>query len=903
MGEGPDPVETRGRVATPVARAGSAAVTTTAASPADRALTGAPAARRLVREVTADPGQPRRIVVVGPGGAGKTVLLGILTGLYQDAGLRTVTDPADGPVDPDAVLIVDDAHTLDAAALDRLGRWSASPATRIVLAHRPWPRDPAFAVILPQVEADRPAVVLGPLSRTGIAERAALLLGERPPAELVDLVQEQSGGSPALVDRLLAGLRGDGAVGTAGGEPPASVIRWLGHDLDAQPAPVGRFLLARAVGAPIDPEVLGPLLDVPADTVTDLVEHAVAAGLLLADGAMVPLVRQAVLRTAPLTRRLVVRRRLAEIRLELGGDLLTAARGLLGTGVTGSRVAGVLERAGDEALGQCLPVAADLFDAAVEAGAPALRLADRRAEAALLAGDLDTALARADQVLAARPGTGSAQVDTERLTRAGTVAAAALAQRGMLGRAAELYRWLARLPGAAPALPAVPALIGTGALAEAREILAAEPAGADRPPTLLAGAEDLLARGVHDAVVGSPTAALSQLTRAAVLLEQSGRAALMADTPAALAALVAVHCGELEVAQSVLERAVATGLGEPVTAARHRLLQAWIAMHRGAVVQARALLVAAEACTPRFEPRDELVAAALEVALARRTGDLAALLTVWGRAREAVVRHPVDLFCLQPLGELAVGAARLQEESWVAPYLDEAHALLDRLGKPALWSAPLHWAGLQAAIAAGSADGVQRHAAALDGMVGAGRYAAAMAAAGRQWLRVLAGDVDAGAVEATARGLHAVGLSWEGGRLAGQAAIRTRDRKDMAALLGCARALQSAPGTAAPAAAAPGTARPAAVMEPIADPGHDAPATPADPPAAVDASPGSISDREREVAELVLAGLTYKQIGEQLFISAKTVEHHVARMRQRLGSGSRGELFAHLRMLVNGRAG
>jgi DNA-binding CsgD family transcriptional regulator len=48
----------------------------------------------------------------------------------------------------------------------------------------------------------------------------------------------------------------------------------------------------------------------------------------------------------------------------------------------------------------------------------------------------------------------------------------------------------------------------------------------------------------------------------------------------------------------------------------------------------------------------------------------------------------------------------------------------------------------------------------------------------------------------------------------------------------------------------------------------------------------------------VLEGLTYKQIGEQLFISAKTVEHHVARMRQRLGSGSRGELFAHLRQIV-----
>jgi DNA-binding CsgD family transcriptional regulator len=48
----------------------------------------------------------------------------------------------------------------------------------------------------------------------------------------------------------------------------------------------------------------------------------------------------------------------------------------------------------------------------------------------------------------------------------------------------------------------------------------------------------------------------------------------------------------------------------------------------------------------------------------------------------------------------------------------------------------------------------------------------------------------------------------------------------------------------------------------------------------------------------MLDGLTYKQIGDQLFISAKTVEHHVARMRQRLGCTSRGELLARLRALA-----
>src|SRR5207249_4074374 len=145
-------------------------------------------------------------------------------------------------------------------------------------------------------------------------------------------------------------------------------------------------------------------------------------------------------------------------------------------------------------------------------------------------------------------------------------------------------------------------------------------------------------------------------------------------------------------------------------------------------------------------------------------------------------------------------------------------------------------------------------------------------AAGREWLRSLGGDVDADAVEAAARGLHAVGLSWEGGRLASQAAIRCRDRKSMNALLGCARALQTgaepAPSTSS-AEPAPGRAQPVRRVKV--------------PEQATEGTAGAISGREREVAELVLSGLTYKQIGEQLFISAKTVENHVARMRQRLG--------------------
>ena len=57
---------------------------------------------------------------------------------------------------------------------------------------------------------------------------------------------------------------------------------------------------------------------------------------------------------------------------------------------------------------------------------------------------------------------------------------------------------------------------------------------------------------------------------------------------------------------------------------------------------------------------------------------------------------------------------------------------------------------------------------------------------------------------------------------------------------------------------------------------------------------GRLSDREREVADLVALGATNAEIASRLFLSRKTVEHHVSNALAKLGLHSRAELAAQV---------
>lgn len=58
----------------------------------------------------------------------------------------------------------------------------------------------------------------------------------------------------------------------------------------------------------------------------------------------------------------------------------------------------------------------------------------------------------------------------------------------------------------------------------------------------------------------------------------------------------------------------------------------------------------------------------------------------------------------------------------------------------------------------------------------------------------------------------------------------------------------------------------------------------------VDPELDQLTDREREVLQLIARGYTYREVGEELFISVKTVESHMSSVLRKLQLSNRNEL-------------
>ena len=515
--------------------------------------------------------------------------------------------------------------------------------------------------------------------------------------------------------------------------------------------------------------------------------------------------------------------------------------------------------------------AARLYRAAADAGAT--KLSSRLADALALTGDCTTAGRLADELLGSE--------DAAERAAAVRIAASIAVHDGSSAQAAELFRWLGPYPDAFVGAAGAIVSLAAGDLPAARAALSAESAG---PPTSTARAARSLAEGLLLSLevpvpVGRRaarpvdhrrTAADRRRTRYPRRAGDAGRPARRRSgagpqrhRPGSARIGPRGQPGEhgLRRAQAPAAAGLGTDAGRPAARGdrrRHRRRRDTAALHR----------------------RDALWAAALQTAIARRSGDSGAVQKHWYAAMEVLAEYSMDLFSLLPLGELWVAAARMRQVDRLQHTLDEAFALLDSLGNPLLWSVPLHWAGVHAGILANSPESVAPHGQALTAAAGQSAFAKALSVAGRTWLRVFANHVDTDEVTSAARSLSQFGLTWDATRLAGQAALQTPDGRVSGSMLQLARdlkqisAIEEAPGLDAPAAL---------------DTSHAGPARPAST---------KLSDREREVAELLLLGMPYRDIGTQLFISAKTVEHHVARIRRRLGAESRSEMLSMLRAML-----
>jgi DNA-binding CsgD family transcriptional regulator len=457
-------------------------------------------------------------------------------------------------------------------------------------------------------------------------------------------------------------------------------------------------------------------------------------------------------------------------------------------------------------------------------------------------GDEVAAIAAADRLL-------SVGNDVE--CRASAVAAAGAAADGELRDAADRWRRIAAIRGGTP-----------GASASGRAALAAAVAGdVTAARADLADARRLLVepapRGLTvliDGIEASLAALQGRFDPAARRLAALAATTVPRDPLAPegwveLAGTVAAAGGDDETARAMLR----ADRGRPPTS-RGLLLTAWLDLRAGRLDEARRGL-AAVGDAPILR-RNAVLAAAIAVGLARRAHAEDGLAATWHRVAAIVAGADAEPLLLDVWGELSIGAAMVSPADRDG-ITDAMTAAVIRAGSPAWCAAIDEWWRLERAAVVGDEAGACAAAERLSAMRPDCRIEQ-LAGPARVWAAVLAADVDPPRVARAAAQLADAGRPWAAAALCSAAAERVSEPAAARRLLGSGRRL----GRRVPAGRR---------------------------------SSEGLTVREREVGGLLLDGLTHKEIGARLFISPRTVEEHVARLRQKLAASSRGQLVSALR--------
>ncbi|MFC9474685.1 LuxR C-terminal-related transcriptional regulator [Nocardia sp. NPDC056952] len=824
-----------------------------------------PNARSVFRDLDNADQQTVLLLIRGRAGTGKTFLLDAVRARLRRRGIPVVESAADDVENgvPDrAVLVADNVHSYSDAELRALCEAIETGQRSVVLTTQPRPHDPQLRALADAVARNGRTVDLRALGSAHITSFAREL-GVAVSQPLAARIHQLTAGIPGGVVAALKGAHA-ASLETCEAAVDEAVTVWTRTLLEAVEPELLETLVIAATGTGLDATELTEVLGVDTATAHDLIDRA-RSGALVTDADLLLAPAVGPLRTLLGDRRYVdVQRRLLTARLDAGLLRDRTALILAESGVVDARLAEFLCRTAEKS-----DEATRCYAAAAAAGAAVESIALRWAEAAAHAGDTDTALRLAEPLLTAE------NVARADLVAAVRICASVLIRRGLVSRAAGLYNWLGPDRIGADWAPAAIVLTLAGEQAGAARMSEAAqhwpPTEADAGARLIAGAldESLDPHGTGTA------AAISALIQAGNT--DTGDDRYLPCSAVSIATLLCLGSGEPRRAGDALRRAAGMGGGRQLP-----VLTAWTALLGGD--ERRAASTLAEIDIPALAPRDQLLAHALAVGLARRGGDHAALARAWHAACPLFDELEADLLSLLPIGELWLAGIRLGDARRIEPLVDAARALVRKVGRAPAWTNSFHWYGVQAALADESPRALLPHAHALKTAAEAGdRQATVLADAGRTWVLVLRGQVAAADVEAAVSALAELGLTWDAARLASEAALAASDSTTATALLKLARSVRT-------------QAQPVEPLRPTAQP-----QPPAAGPVPLTGESGALSDREREVAELVLLGLTYREIGARLYISAKTVEHHVARIRRRIGARSRSELLSMLRAMGHGQ--
>jgi DNA-binding NarL/FixJ family response regulator len=804
------------------------------------------------------------------------------------------------------LVALDDVHWADAASLELVGHLVRRPSLApllLVLAFRSAQAPAALTRMLDLAARDGAAarVALGPLSR----QDADALLAGRVPASRRGELYELSGGNPLFLDAFARTASRPGAASV-----PEAVRVALGDELDAlTPAALTLARGAAVVGEPFAPELAATAAELAEREALDALDELVSAELVAATDATRqfrfrhPVVREAVYTDAGHGWRLAAHARAAAALARQGASVARRAHHLELCAQPGDRAAVDVLAAAARAAAARAPSAAAHWWAA------ALRLLPSTAppeERLALLAPMATALGAAGDLAASRDALREvlALLPADQPARGGQIVAFIALIEQLLGQQDEAHALLSDALAAQPdsGSPAATALrielanerffVGDWAEMRRHAADALDAARALADPVLVISATGILALAEHH----RPDTARAQ----ALLDEAATRLDALSDDQLAVR----------------LDAALFTGWGE-------LCIERWDAVHRHlsrATAVARAtgqgyLLVpmtTARAIAYTWQgalgTAAELADEAIDASrLAANDQSLLWSLTV----RCWVATLAGDLVEAIRLGEEALGTARrVTRTVWAALagcFLAEARLeagdpdgcraqLLDAAGGRGL---PLierafqpRWFEIltRAELARGRLEEAERWAAAAEAAARAvgvrGRTSEALRA--RAAVRLARGDSAAAAEAArdAARAAHHAGNRLDEARahlLAGVAEAAGGNTRAATIALRAAESSFAACGARRFRDQAARELR--RLGRRVARQGRRRPARPR-------TGPGALTDREREIAELVRAGQTNSSIAAQLHLSAKTVETHLSHIFAKLQVRSRAAVAA-----------